>query len=438
MNQTTLRTHAHFCHFFLFVLLSCSLFSRRWTVHGFMEVAQMKLQKESNAQLRNLLKTYRYGKSKPHHCLNMVATPPVPLNEEDPETALEAEKIMKQLEARASNIGNEETIQAEQKYMPSTSTSDPIVDALKNICKVQEVTGFELLDSRWNGNEGFCYDTSEGKFFVKLNRVEDPSVFMSEAVGLSALAKTETVKVPKPLHIGVLPKVSDIGPGTFMIIEWMELVPFGAMRSDNQKLLGKQLAQMHLSRVHDDVHKGRFGFPVSNFLALTPLDNTWCDSWPRFFRNRLASQVNAFYKDKVYGRRALGPEHFALKEKYRKIINEVIPKVFEGIEITPSLVHGDLWIGNSGATDEGPCIFDPACFFGHSEFELSIMEMFGGFSEAFWESYHSIIPKQEGYSSRSALYQLYHYSNQLNLFGDPGVLKKCNELCDEILKFEEA
>jgi hypothetical protein len=34
-----------------------------------------------------------------------------------------------------------------------------------------EKIGFELLDSRWNGNEVFRYETDKGTFFVKLNRV---------------------------------------------------------------------------------------------------------------------------------------------------------------------------------------------------------------------------------------------------------------------------
>ena len=34
-------------------------------------------------------------------------------------------------------------------------------------------------------------------------------------------------------------------------------------------------------------------------------------------------------------------------------------------------------------------MFDPASFFGHSEFELAIMDMFGGFQEAFWMAYHA-------------------------------------------------
>ena len=58
--------------------------------------------------------------------------------------------------------------------------------------------------------------------------------------------------------------------------------------------------------------------------------------------------------------------------------------------------------GNTGATVEGPCMFDPASFFGHSEFELAIMDMFGGFQEPFWKSYHDKVRTVGRLSSRSA------------------------------------
>ena len=41
-------------------------------------------------------------------------------------------------------------------------------------------------------------------------------------------------------------------------------------------------------------------------------------------------------------------------------------------------------------------MFDPACCFAHHEFELSIMRMFGGYTELFWDRYHEVIPKEEG------------------------------------------
>ena len=81
---------------------------------------------------------------------------------------------------------------------------------------------------------------------------------MTEAVSLSALATVDALPCPKPLHLGKLPKVGDIGPGAFMVLEWLALRPFGAMRSDIQQQLGDKLADQHLSTVMllQTVHAG--------------------------------------------------------------------------------------------------------------------------------------------------------------------------------------
>lgn len=47
---------------------------------------------------------------------------------------------------------------------------------------------------------------------------------------------------------------------------------------------------------HDELHKGRFGFPVSNFLALTPLNNAWCNTWTEFFERRMSDQIEGLLK----------------------------------------------------------------------------------------------------------------------------------------------
>ncbi|CAM9328016.1 unnamed protein product [Phaeothamnion confervicola] len=337
------------------------------------------------------------------------------------------------------------------KYMPSTAPGDPVAAALLAVCGATEVTGvssfsgpflrsaeFELLDSRWNGNEAFKYTTDKGPFFVKLNRVEDPQVFMTEAVSLSALAKTGAVRTPRPLHVGRLPKVGDIGPGAFMVLEWLQLAPFGSMRTDNQRVLGEQLAALHADDSQRDLHQGRFGFPTSNFLALTPLNNAWSNSWEGFLARRILDQTEALYKDKAYGRAAVGPEDQVLRSGLIRVIKGFPGQfgrqsMFEGLTIRPSLLHGDLWIGNTGATAEGPCVFDPASFFGHSEFELAIMDMFGGFTPVFWDAYFAKLPKQAGFDERQRVYKLYHYLNQLNLFGDPKVRQTVEALVAEIL-----
>ena len=48
------------------------------------------------------------------------------------------------------------------------------------VMPASDQSAWELLDSRWNGNEAFRWTTDKGPFFVKLNRVEDLSVFMTE------------------------------------------------------------------------------------------------------------------------------------------------------------------------------------------------------------------------------------------------------------------
>lgn len=94
-----------------------------------------------------------------------------------------------------------------------------------------------------------------------------------------------------------------------------------------------------------------------------------------------------------------------------------IPQFFTDVEIVPALLHGDLWGGNVAENAEGPIIFDPSSFYGHSEFELGIAGMFGGFNNAFYSAYHEKIPKAPGFEKRNQLYQLFNYLNHWNHFG---------------------
>ena len=91
---------------------------------------------------------------------------------------------------------------------------------------------------------------------------------------------------------------------------------------------------------------------------------------------------------------------------------------FDGIDVYPSRLHGDLWSGNMAQTGTDPVIFDPARFYGHHEYDLAIGKMFGGFGPEFHKSYHSKIPKEPGFETRSELYQLFHFLNHWNHFGD--------------------
>lgn len=41
-------------------------------------------------------------------------------------------------------------------------------------------------------------------------------------------------------------------------------------------------------------------------------------------------------------------------ENYWPRLKNIIPKFFDGIEVKPSLVHGDLWSGNAAQTNSKP------------------------------------------------------------------------------------
>ncbi|GAB0489404.1 hypothetical protein MMPV_000623 [Pyropia vietnamensis] len=324
--------------------------------------------------------------------------------------------------------------------MPSLSPNDPIIAALTSVCGASTVTAMTLLDSRWNGNEAFRADTDVGPFFIKLNRVESTTVFMSEAVGLVALEKTGTLPVPRPLHVGSLPRVGNYGPGAFMVLTFLDLVPFGANRPDVQRALATGLAALHTDTSHEELHQGRFGFTTNNFHSLTPQDNRWVADWPTFFARRLAAQVRGVYKEKAYGRAPVPVSDETLLERGRQLVALVRDgRWFEGVAntIRPSLLHGALWIGNAGAVSgpgTRPAVFDPACYFGHSEAELALCRLYGGFDETnFWAVYHAAVPRAPGFEGRAKLYDLHERLNQLNLFGDPAVKAECESLMEQLL-----
>lgn len=81
-----------------------------------------------------------------------------------------------------------------------------------------------------------------------------------------------------------------------------------------------------------------------------------------------------------------------------------IPLLFQD-PVEPSLLHGDLWSGNVGSTEKGAVSFDASSFYGHSEWDLGITRMFGGFTQDFYKAYHAKRPKSEHYEAKQALYR---------------------------------
>lgn len=157
----------------------------------------------------------------------------------------------------------------------------------------------------------------------------------------------------------------------------------------------------------------------------TEQDNTYSSSWAEFYANRRLRFILAACQN----RNGSDPQLETLVEK---TCTEVIPRLLgdnhlnNGNPITPVVIHGDLWSGNAshgrlpGMSQSEDVVFDSSACYAHSEFELGIMRMFGGFGSAFEEEYHRLVPitePVEEYEDRVRLYELYHHLNHVALFG---------------------
>ncbi|XP_004404503.1 PREDICTED: ketosamine-3-kinase isoform X2 [Odobenus rosmarus divergens] len=241
-------------------------------------------------------------------------------------------------------------------------------------------------------SQGQSYDTDRGRVFVKVNsKAEAKRMFEGEMASLTAILRTDTVKVPKPIKVLDAP-----GGGSMLVMEHLDM----RYLSSHAAKLGTQLADLHLDnkRLGETLQKE----------AGTVGKGGGQEDWVTFYaRQRIQPQMDMV--EKGSGDREARELWSALQLK--------IPDLFRDLDIVPALLHGDLWGGNVAEDSSGPIIFDPASFYGHSEYELAIAGMFGGFSRSFYSAYHSTIPKAPGFEARLQLYQLFHYLNHWNHFG---------------------
>ena len=240
-------------------------------------------------------------------------------------------------------------------------------------------------------NEAFRISSSRDAFFVKRHHASMAGMFESEFEALSQMDATKTVRVPKPVGWGVAAGYA------WLVTEFLDLT---SCQGVSQQELGKQLAHLHLKR------QPHFGWLRDNTVGSTPQPNPPTSDWIDFWReHRLGWQFELAHQK---GGTFSGSQPLL----------DVLDVFFEEYEPSPSLLHGDLWSGNMAALGNGmPVVFDPASYFGDAEAEFGIIDMFGGFADAFYKGYASVRPFDEGFQIRRHLYRLYHELNHFNLFG---------------------
>jgi protein-ribulosamine 3-kinase len=243
-------------------------------------------------------------------------------------------------------------------------------------------------------NSAYRLQGSDRSYFVKLNRRELADMFASEFAGLEEIAETGAVCVPKPVAYG------EAGSQAFLVLEYLE---FGVSNHQAQRLLGQQLAELHRQK------QPYFGWHRDNTIGSTPQINMRSEDWIAFWRERrLGFQLQLAGRNGYVGR----------LQTQGELLCSALNGLFDGYRPQPSLLHGDLWAGNSATDKQGrPVIFDPACYYGDREADIAMTELFGGYSKDFYQAYNDSWLLDPGYPIRKTLYNLYHILNHLNLFG---------------------
>lgn len=239
--------------------------------------------------------------------------------------------------------------------------------------------------------------TPKSSYFIKWNSSPLPEMFTTEARGLQLLKNTRTIRIPE-VH-----KVQEAQPGlpAFILLEWIE-----RGSGFDQQLCGQQLAQLHLKSSVE-----AYGLDHDNYIGSTPQYNGWHEDWIEFFREkRLHPQINLAIRNGRCG---------STRRKKLDLLLNRLEQWLSNVTRKPSLIHGDLWGGNVIGDETGkPVLIDPAVYYGDLEAELAFTQMFGGFSQSFYQAYNDTYPLETGYQERFEIYNIYHTLNHLNLFGE--------------------
>jgi fructosamine-3-kinase len=272
---------------------------------------------------------------------------------------------------------------------------DLIERGLKRIEEKGEIQFFQSV-SGGDINEAFYVRSGESEYFVKLNKQMDVSFFEFEADGLNIIRNTRTIDVPAVYGV-VVDEDSKI---PMLWLEWVE----GRKSSDTEVVLGERLAALHLCE------GAGYGWEGKSFIGKLPQENQILASWLSYYREfRLGGQLK------------IGQSLGRISGERNKRLMRLMERLDEWIPDKPkaSTLHGDLWGGNWITGKNGlPYLIDPSILYGDHEFEIAFTELFGGFSDRFYDSYNSVFPLSPEFEIRKELYQLYYLLVHLNMFGE--------------------
>jgi len=186
------------------------------------------------------------------------------------------------------------------------------------------------------------------------------------------------------------PAVLAVGDGVLVI----EALDAGGSPGSAWPQIGAALATLHAAT------GTACGWDDDYAFGRVRIENRWTASWPAFWGERRLL-VNCPHISADLARRL---------EALAKTLPDRLPDL-----AAPSLLHGDLWGGNVLVSAGGTVSFiDPACYFGHGEVDIAMLNLFDSPPRAFYDAYGALEP---GFDERQPIYRLWPALVHLRLFG---------------------
>ncbi|KAL8670998.1 MAG: hypothetical protein Q9168_004490 [Polycauliona sp. 1 TL-2023] len=269
-------------------------------------------------------------------------------------------------------------------------------------------------------------DGTPRSFFLKVtqNDVGKAMVF-GEFESMKALHSASPAFTPEPIVWGTFAQTDE---AHFILCEFIEMTNKLPAIAESMKMLA-------------DLHKaspsptGKYGFHVPTLQGTIPQFTEWTDSWEVFF----TKSIKLVFDNEE---RSQGPDP-EVQRLCKETLDKVVPRLLRPLEtggrhITPCLIHGDLWDGNTSTNvaTKLPVIYDATCIYAHNEFELAPLRperhhMRDKYVEAYLEKFPAS-PPIDDQDDRNALYCLRWDMNCSTLY--PGNLRY-RRMCVEVMKY---
>lgn len=279
--------------------------------------------------------------------------------------------------------------------------------------KIERITGLKVIASKplSGGCVGDVYRVQMESGPDLVAKTGGPNTGAKSALELEAysllyLAKHSSLPVPDILY-------SD---SELLLMSYLE--QGGSLGPGAQKNAGEIVAHLHQIS-----SKEGFGFEKDTVIGGLAQPNPWNSNWVDFFREQ-----RLIYMGNVAMQAGNLPKPMMKRlEKFAGHLEEWIETPKQS-----SLIHGDMWTGNVlSANGVISGFIDPAIYFADPEIELAFTQMFGTFTQAFFDAYENIRTIKPGFfEERLAIYNLYPLLVHVRLFGGSyvnsvdGTLKK--------------